>query len=292
MNRQQGMALLTVLLMVAMMTALVVASQRTWQSALQRTSAQQFSLQAGWTLYGAEQWLRAAPAPPNAGFDSLQLDTQRVNLRWRDAQACFNLNALARPGRRDDEGQLQPTLAQQLFQRLLENAGQPPAQAAAITQQLHRMLNPDETPRPPAMMDEQRRLMSRLPPDQRRHLAPSLCLLPTPQLSISVNGLQPHQAPLLVALLDNRFSEEQARQHIAARPASGWQHLADLFADQTGKAAQENETFVSLARFTSEYWQLTLWLDEAPYQAVQRSLWQWTAGALMLIHREYGVSEE
>lgn len=61
-------------------------------------------------------------------------------------------------------------------------------------------------------------------------LRPWLCALPISDLSpINVNTLTPDQAPLLAMLAPEQLSVDEARRVIEARPAAGWASLTDFW---------------------------------------------------------------
>ncbi|KQN58120.1 type II secretion system protein GspK [Erwinia sp. Leaf53] len=96
-KRQRGMAVLTVLLLIALMTLLAVTAQDRFQQALHGAYSGRFMLQSAWSLRGAEEWLLLQPPPPSAQQpQQLQLEDSVIHYQWRDRQACFNLNALGR----------------------------------------------------------------------------------------------------------------------------------------------------------------------------------------------------
>ena len=62
-------------------------------------------------------------------------------------------------------------------------------------------------------------------------ILPWLCALETAELSqINVNTLGIEQAPLIAMLAPNQIRLEAARQAIAARPASGWSSVGEFYA--------------------------------------------------------------
>lgn len=74
------------------------------------------------------------------------------------------------------------------------------------------------------------RAVAGMTPDIYRAIRPWLCALPTTDLSpINVNTLLPDQAPLLAMLGPEAISLDLARQLIAQRPASGWENLGDFY---------------------------------------------------------------
>ena len=74
------------------------------------------------------------------------------------------------------------------------------------------------------------RAVAGVTPELYGRVRPWLCALPTTELSsINVNTLLPDQAPLLAMLAPEQFSVDRAGQVIAERPAQGWDSLVDFW---------------------------------------------------------------
>ncbi|MCX8958085.1 type II secretion system minor pseudopilin GspK [Erwinia psidii] len=101
---ERGIALLLVLLMIATMSAIAIATQEYWMHAFSRGSSQQQQIKQKWLALSAENILihhystafsAAVLRPSLIGRQPpLQLDGNTFNVAVRDFQACFNINAL------------------------------------------------------------------------------------------------------------------------------------------------------------------------------------------------------
>lgn len=113
MNKQRGMALLMVLLMMSLMAIVAVNINDNWQRSLVRTQSQQDRLRAKWLLLGGESYARQrlqqageqrkAWGASGVTF-SMRTEEGEVAIRLRRVDACFNLNALIRAAGPADVG--------------------------------------------------------------------------------------------------------------------------------------------------------------------------------------------
>src|SRR5690606_814929 len=231
-RRQRGVALLTVLLLVAVMAVLVVAMLDDIRFALRRAGNAQAVAQAQWHALGAEtlamaQIERLARRDP--GFTTLAggwngrsflfpVDDGVIRVTLADATACFNLNSVVQGAgellTRDETG-----IAQ--YQALLEALDFPPAQARALADALADWVDSDqqraglghEDPGYARGRDGYRTAGTLLAePSELRaihgyssavyaRLRPHVCALPTPALSpVNLNTLQDQDAPVLAML--------------------------------------------------------------------------------------------
>lgn len=293
MKTQRGMALVTVLLIIALMTIAAVAAQRQWVTALKNADAQQFLRQAQWTLRGAEAWLlKKDSSVKDNQTQQLQLDDWRVHYRWRDRQHCFNLSALGQPGRTDEKGQFHLTAAQKVFAQLLMQQGVARKEAAGMVQQLQAQLNPGGVKQWPVLSDKSElRTSPVFTPARWAALAPMLCALPERKLNINLNALSTADAPLLVALLDGNINTTDAAERIRQRPEGGWPTLDAFFADVSGDYRSAVATMQSVAVTESRHWELQLWLTDSHYFAGIRSQLVRDRQGFILQHRQFGLSE-
>ena len=293
MKMQRGMALVTVLLIIALMTIAAVVAQRQWITALKNADTQQFLRQAHWTLRGAEAWLiKDNGSVKDDQTQQLKLDDWLIHYRWRDRQYCFNLSALGQPGRIDEKGQFHLTAAQKVFGQLLMQQGVARKEAASMVQQIQAQLNPDGVKQWPVLSDKSELRTSPLfTPARWAALAPMLCALPERKLSINLNALSPADAPLLVALLDGNIDTAGAAELIRQRPQKGWSTLDAFFADASGDYRAAVATVQSVAVTESRYWELQLWLTDSHHFAGMRSQLLRNRQGFILQHRQFGLSE-
>lgn len=250
-DREQGSALLTVLLLVAVMATLAataldrisvgtrlagnaatVGQGRAWLAAAELLAATkiedllaaddaQITLAGGWA--GTERTLSLP-------------DGAVVRTRLDDAGNCFNLNSLVQP-RAGGSLDHRP-IGQGQFAALMMLVGIGEGDAARIAASAADYIDSDSTPLPGGAEDSSdasltpNRMMAH-PSELRsvsgvtdryyRLLRPWICALPIAELSpINVNTLLPEQAPLLAMLAPGKLDTARARAIIATRPVDGF----------------------------------------------------------------------
>jgi len=257
--REEGAALLSVLLFVAVMGALAAASfdRLKLATSLEANAAgleqaRAFALAAE-TMAAAriEDLLAANPAKTTlaGGWDGretrLPLPVGEARLRVSDGGNCFNLNSvvMGEPG-----GTLvaRPRGVEQ-FVALMVGLGALEGDARRVATALADWIDSDSWPLPGGVEDEayetapkpylaanailaeasELRVVSGVTPELYARLRPWVCALPTTELSpINVNTLSPSEAPLVAMLLPGGLRADQAQAMIEGRPTAGWDDLA------------------------------------------------------------------
>tara|TARA_R110002051_G_scaffold103942_3_gene176409 strand:+ start:2106 stop:3062 length:957 start_codon:yes stop_codon:yes gene_type:complete len=248
------MALLTVLLLVAVMSVVAVAILDDVRFSVRRATNVEIQSQAQWYAAGAEtlargqirQLVAAGPARTplepawNGRVVSFPVDGGTITARVTDGQACFNLNSLVLGFGEDLIAR--PQGAAQ-FRTLGRALGAPESRMRAIAAALTDWLDADTAPLPLGAEDgayaglakpyrtggvmlaevSELRAVRGVDAETYRRLRPWVCALPTSRLSpLNVNTLTPEQAPLLTMLTGGALTPERARAVIAARPRDGW----------------------------------------------------------------------
>lgn len=327
--RQRGMAVLTVLLLIALMTLLAIGTQDRFQQAVRTAQSGRFMLQSGWSLLGAENWLMQRPPLTPQGPQQLQLEQDLIHYQWRDSLACFNLNALGRdPGAVDTPGGAIPAQngSHPDAARRPESAGQPPRSPPSVSsppgapasaggaltaaQRLFiRLLTELDVPSDRAKsltltLSARLRSGAFIDPSELRapavgfdpalwpRLAPLVCALPAERLQININGLTAAQLPLLSALFDGALSPSQAQDLLNARPATGWPTLtAMLAATRQPDVNESHALLLSVAVTKSSARELLMWTGDGQHSNSLRSRLMLRDGHLQVTHRLYGLSE-
>ncbi|MFA4894088.1 type II secretion system minor pseudopilin GspK [Brevundimonas sp.] len=261
-REREGMALLTVLLLVAVMSVVAVAILDDVRFSVRRTTNVETQSQAQWYAAGAEtlargqiaRLLAAGPARTplepewNGRTLSFPIDGGTLTATVSDGQACFNLNSLVLGVGEDLTAR--PLGAAQ-FRALGRAVGAPDSRMQAIADALTDWLDADATPLPLGAEDgayaglakpyrtggvmlaevSELRAVKGVDADTFRRLRPWVCALPTSRLSpLNVNTLTPEQAPLLTMLTGGRLPPQRARAVIASRPRDGWPDAAAFWA--------------------------------------------------------------
>ncbi|VTQ56829.1 Type II secretory pathway, component PulK [Campylobacter jejuni] len=254
MNKQQGVALLIVLMILAIMAALAAKMTLQFQVSQQRQSWLLNQQQLRWLTLGAEEIAlprlrkELTENAYNNNLDQFSMqegtfiapDGFSVNYVVTDGQNCFNLNSL-RNNEPDTKLEDEPYNTQILKQLLLD------AQATSVeidrfTDSLSDYLDTDndtrtagaeseyyETLTPPRAAANQRlfsmnelALLPDLPFSPLTRIRTQLCALPEESQQINVNTLTEAQAPLLSALFLGGINQDDAMKLIAVRPRRGW----------------------------------------------------------------------
>ena len=254
MNKQQGVALLIVLMILAIMAALAAKMTLQFQVSQQRQSWLLNQQQLRWLTFAAEEIAlprlrnELTENVQNNNLDQLSMqertfdgeDGFSVNYVVADSQNCFNLNSL-----RNNEPAA--TLEDKpyntrILEQLLLNAQATAVQTDRFIDTLSDYLDDDndiraagaesdyyESLTPPRAAANQRlfsmnelALLPDLPLLPLKQIRNQLCLLPEEFEQINVNTLTQAQAPLLSAVFLGGISQDDAKKLIAARPRKGW----------------------------------------------------------------------
>lgn len=277
-HRQRGAALLTVLLLVAVMaTASALALERLTLAARLGSSAAAMA-QARFHLLSAEQialrrlaiiasadrttlngnWLgRAVPVPLAEGTAAVSVT---------DGGNCFNINALV--STEDDAVAAPRPVAMTQFITLMTGLGIDPAAAARIAAGATDRIDPDSVPSPggeesgaPNAPLTDPAALSGLPgltPSVMARLSPWLCALPTNDLApININTLLPEQAALLQMLAGPNLSAAAARAQLAARPVDGFASAMDFWQSGPLRGIRVPEEAAQQVRIRTRWFRVT-----------------------------------
>ncbi|MBB5864732.1 type II secretion system minor pseudopilin GspK [Xanthomonas sp. 3058] len=323
-RRQRGVALLTVLLLVAVMTLLMVAVLDDLRFGLRRSGNGEAMTQAQWYALGTETIARqrlqalARRDPLRTTLDggwsdqpiSFPLDDGLVSVRLRDRGGCFNLNSVVfgatEQWQRSDAGARQ-------YRALLEVLGIAPQQSQALTDALVDWIDSDSQPGAQGAEDD-RYVQSAVPsrtgaallagvselraivgytPQVIAQLRPYVCALPEGRLSpININTLRLEDAPVLVALSDGALELPAARRVIAARPAGGWRDAKTFLSQPALMQAGLSDAVFEQLQLRTSYFSLLSQVDHAGAQVVLDALLQQEpAGRVRLVARQWSSDE-
>ncbi len=262
-DRERGAALLTVLLLVAVMGAITAASLEKLRlstalavnnAGLDQARAFAVGVESLVTLRVDDLIAQSPERTTNAGGwigQTRQLPMPGggfAEARIRDGGNCFNINSVAGPMLADRIGTRPVGVAQFIaLMRLLEV---PDGDARRIAEAAGDWVDSDDNRSAEGAEDpdyaraeqpyrtgktlfaevSELRAVAGMSPQVHARLRPWLCALPTSDLSpINVNTLSPDQAPLLAMLAPEQIGLDAARATIASRPASGWANLVEFY---------------------------------------------------------------
>ena len=248
------MALLTVLLLVAVMAVIATLILDDVRFSVRRATNAEAGAQAQWYGLGAEALARRSiarlsavdpvrtPVLPawNGRVLPFPIEGGVMQIVITDGQACFNLNSLV-----EGSGEFlvrRPAGVEQ-FVVLARAAGLAEAKARQIADGLTDWMDADTAARPQGAEDaayvavgpgyrtsgvllsevSELRTVRGVDKPSYTRLRPWVCALPTSSLSaINVNTLTPDQSVLLQVLTNGKLSRSAARAIIDGRPAAGW----------------------------------------------------------------------
>lgn len=254
-TEEAGVALLSMLLLVALLSVLALGILDDIRFSRHRTSNSQAMTQARWYALGAESYargiivqFRARNANITTNFSDWQttpaqlpLDDGALEIRLRDGGNCFNLNSLVEP---EEDHFIRKPLGVGEFLALGAAIGVDEPQMRALSDSLVDWMDGDQIRSDLGAEDDtysrkkpayatgatlfaevsEIRAVQGVTPRNYARLRPFLCALPDTQLSpININTLLPTQSPLIVMLVQGRISNAAARQLIERRPEAGFE---------------------------------------------------------------------
>jgi general secretion pathway protein K len=319
---EQGVALLTVLLLVAVMAVVAAGALERLALATRMTGnggavdqARAYAdagteiarLRIGdlvasnptkMTLAGG--WLGTPQAIPVPGG----MATARVI----DAGNCFNLNSVV-SGESEAALKVRPIGVSQ-FQGLLQALGVDARQAQAASASLADWIDSDSVPQPGGAEDDfyaqaerpyrtANRMM--VDPSELRAVAgitpaiydlvkPWVCALPVTDLSpININTLLPGQAPLFAMLLPGELSVAQARQLLAQRPEDGYGSVNQFWTLPSLVGLSPMQEVSEQVKMTTGFFGVDVSVDVGGTQLVERALIDARQSPAILVRRSWGA---
>jgi len=287
-TKQQGVALVIVLLIVAIVVILATEMSGRLQLNVQRAQNIKDNNQAQWYALSAEEFARKSiqelmqtqsakihlEQPWNQTF-TFPLDGGGIQAELVDMQSCFNLNAL-RKATPAELNQQKITPVMEAFHRLLlaVELEQPidSFTADTVRDALADWLDSDERPRSFGAEDSEYssrefpylaannlmvsqsefRVIHGVSASWVNALWPFICVIPdSEELKINVNTLTPELAPVLAGVLG--ITRQQASDLIGTRPREGWADVASFMAEPIVQAAQVTETQQEWLDVTTQY---------------------------------------
>ena len=321
--REEGAALLTVLLLVAVMSALAVGVLDDIRFGLKRTANAETVGQAQWYALGAETVARARLARL-AALDPLRTPAGDWNGRWllypidngvirariTDAGACFNLNSVVQ-GAAEQWGRRELGLAQ--FIALLRALDISQRDAEGLAETLADWIDTDGNrgllggeddaylrAAPPyrtsgTLLSEVSELRSirGFTPEIYARIRPFVCALPTADLSpINVNLLDESNAVLLTMLMDGQLDPRGAADIIESRPAGGWQSVEEFWSNPLLSQHLPTDAALDQVSLRTRFFGLQAEVDFAGSEAVMTSLFeQLPTGPIRLAARRWTLEE-
>lgn len=316
-TQERGAALLTVLLLVAVMATvsataldrLSLATRLSGNAAEAEQARRWLTMAEQLAAVRIEDMLASSPERTTlaGGWQNaprtIELpDGARITARIMDGANCFNLNSLAA---RTSEGQVivRPAAVDQ-FRALMTNLGVDPSAAVRIAASAADWIDDDNLPLPagaetgagyivanrPMAHESELGHVAGMTPAIGAMLRPWLCALPTHDASpINVNTLLPEQAPLLAMLVPERLTVEHARAALAARPTGGFSSAEAFWSSPGLEKVQASGEAADQVRVRSSYFRLHSEVSGSDARAAETALLQFRDGRVHVLRREWSA---
>ncbi|MDX3908863.1 MAG: type II secretion system minor pseudopilin GspK [Sphingobium sp.] len=318
---ERGAALLTVLLLVAVMAVVAASALERVTLATRLTGNAGVQAQARAYAEAAETIARlriadlVAAQPGKTTLAGGWLGTPQqlpvpggtATARVTDSGNCFNLNSVV-AGTGSSNLAMRPIAISQ-FQALMQALAIDPRQAQFIATSLADWIDSDSIPLPGGGEDEaylrlpqpyrtanrmmtdasELRAVQGVTPAIYGLLRPWVCALPVSDLSpINVNTLLPQQAPLFAMLFPGQASVEQARQWLAQRPADGYGSLNDFWAAPQRAGFTPPGEVGTQTKLTSRWFRVDINVEVGGIGMSETALIDAQAAPAKLIYRHWG----
>ncbi|MGH6616157.1 type II secretion system minor pseudopilin GspK [Sphingomonas sp.] len=318
---ERGAALLTVLLLVAVISVLAATALEKLRLATRLSGNAAATEQARAYAYAAETLALAKVT------DLLGRDAARVTLaggwsgkpfplpvpggmataRVRDGGNCFNLNGLVVETEPRIYAAYTPARLQ--FARLMRLVGVPAQLAVPIADAASDWIDSDTYPLPAGAEDStylgaatpyrtantlmadpsELRAVSGVTPEIYAKIRPWLCTLPIAKPStININTLLPEQAPLFAMLLPETLSVEGARQLLLKRPPQGYESTVAFWKLPSLTAITPSPDALAQTAVTTHWFALDVDVTLGGAELEQQSTIDATTLPARLVSRQWG----
>lgn len=321
---QSGMALLTVLLMVAVMAVLAIAMLDAIRFGLRRSQNVDTAARAHWYALSAEsvaqvqihRLLQQDPARTtlDGGWNGrpfvFPVEGGSIRATLEDSGNCFNLNSVVE-GAPEQWRRREAGVGQYLA--LLQAVGVTGAAAQSLADTLVDWIDSDGDRGPYGAEDaayarhrpayatsgallaepSELRAIAGYDAGTYQRLRPYLCTLPDNALSpINLNTLGPGDVPLLQMLTGSALGTGEARRLIAARPPGGWAQVATFWQQPALRALALPGEVLGQPRVRTRYFRLRVQVALGDAQLQATSLFDADAGGrLRLLTRRWSDEE-
>ncbi|QDE32889.1 MULTISPECIES: type II secretion system minor pseudopilin GspK [Shewanella] len=263
-QKQRGVALIVVMLIVAMVVVIATNISSRNQLSMRRTLNLAQYDQAYWYALSAEELAMKVLKQDFEDSDG----TVHLQQYWaladvvfpaeygqivgeiQDMRACFNVNAVGQESTKTENGQPKLTVAAQQFQSLLISLGVDEFGAEQFTYMLKDYIDEDtlagsygaedaeyESRNVPyraanTLMQHRSELRAVLgfSQDVYLNLSPYVCAIPGENSQLlNVNTIKVEQAALLAGMLENKISVSEAESIINSRPGDGYEKIEEFW---------------------------------------------------------------
>ncbi|MBY6187851.1 type II secretion system minor pseudopilin GspK [Marinobacter hydrocarbonoclasticus] len=293
-RKQSGMALLTVLLVLAVITTLAAGMTQRSQMSVRRTTNLADYDQAYWYARSSEALAKRVLKQDFEDADGtihLQQYWATANVVYpvehgqiagtiEDMRACFNLNALSRGLTQEEQNKdpYQKPLAGRQFMAMLEAMEIDNYYAEMLADRVRDFTDEDDRQdgtfgaedaeyesrpvpyrTPNQLMAHHSELRAVLGVNQNMYRAVRdyVCAIPgDDSQQLNVNTLPVERAALLVGMLEGKLSLSEAESVLQARPADGWEDIQKFWEEPTMQRLQVEAQAKSTLVVDSKYFRL------------------------------------
>ncbi|MCW8996353.1 MAG: type II secretion system minor pseudopilin GspK [Psychromonas sp.] len=287
-KKQRGLALITVLMILAIMVTVAATMTGRLTLGLKRTEGMIFSQKVYWYGQAAADLGRLILNNDfaNSNVNSLDqiwatpdmvfpLDNGHIAGQIKDFRSCFNINALAQSPQSGNSN-----VAVKQFQTLLEAIGLNNNSAQVIAQStrdwidknsqvdgaqgaedsFYQGLSIAHLAANNLMVDiSELRAVQGVDKDIYEKVVPYLCALPSREQKINVNTVSIEQPEILYALFKtyHNLSTADFKTLLQARPLSGWNNINDFFSSSLLAPLNISSTLKNQLSVSSDFFQLS-----------------------------------
>jgi len=328
-QRQRGVALITVLLVVALVVIIASTMTERLQLTANRTINQQLYQQGLWSAMAGEHLVYKVLAqdykddPDSVNLQQLwarqgmifPLENGQLSGSVQDLHSCFNLNVLATPPLADK--QFDPTLQQRQFEALLRALDIEEYQIEQLSSTIRDWVDsnnkvesslgaeddsyasrqvPYLTANAPMVSVTELLAIEGMTPAIYRKIRPFVCVIPNQTtMAININTIDPEQPQLLMAMFGDQYklSLDAASSVLSSRDDEGYKDLNTFFKlteiSGLGKLSAE---FKQQFLVTSDSFRavMSFTIDERSF-TLESIFSRNKAGKLTVISRQFGDIE-
>lgn len=297
-QRQRGVALISVMLIIALMTIVASNMTFTFNLSVNRISQALNIQQAKWFGYAGEALALKVLGDSLKDDDIVHLgqfwaqketvfpiEDGLVAGEMKDMRSCFNLNAMdvangenGQPPRIVEQFralmealEIDSFLAEQIAdaQRDWIDADSSMVSSLGAEDATYEAMTPGYLAANQPMIDvSEFRQLNEVGPALFRRVAPYICTIPDSDWSLNVNTVDLEQPQILMAMFHPNLSEDTALSLLSSRPQSGWSSVENFLAEPELQGVQLTEADKGQLRVDSDYFRVEV---KAQYdQSVQR----------------------
>lgn len=320
-DREAGAALISALLLVALMTSIALALASDMRYAMRRSANLDIRDQAYWYGLGARDYAeallgRALDEPDTAfrpdaswltGSQVFPIEDGQLVGQIRDGNNCFNINSVVVRG--ENNLLVEDPRQRRRFEMLMQALGVPLQDASLIAAQAIDWIDSDTRPvlggaeddaydapvrgyrTGNTLMAEREELLSlaAMTPAIYQALEPLVCARPVAEhLPTNINTLTLDQTPLLMAMFEGELSRSDAEGVLIRRPQAGYAAITEFWSDPVMVALEPDMSVQSIFGLTTNYFEIEINVLYAGMRFELFEIVEWRGENLRRLSQRYG----